>query len=359
MTLMLNLFMLRREGSDRSYKLHQECHRAKSFAKHPSKIQRHPATNMILPDFHLMNPDNELALFQPYLSVLVSKNMPHEDASTLLKAYFGRSASKSSGTDMKLFNKVWTNFISPWFGFSSLDSSDTAVKYTPGQKVRTVVGDGEIVSVKESKDDGNTPDSFKYLVKFSFGVGYVLPSGIDHILSSSDMDTGADGGGSDAAQLMVDDIQVLFGTEKMYIFIRLYILLVTMLYQAKDIVDRKNAASSDKPDIYAGIVSSLQEMLLGKMDAKAFEVECRKWVEKDVYNFVAIPPLVEKCAGALIKMAREDQLESLYHCSQLKLKVRSFLWDVVYSEVFLFSLSLIQMLCSNRILISSAISHLT
>ena len=25
----------------------QECHKAKSFAKHPSKIQRHPATNMI------------------------------------------------------------------------------------------------------------------------------------------------------------------------------------------------------------------------------------------------------------------------------------------------------------------------
>ncbi len=282
---------------------------------------------MILPDFHLFNPDPELALFQPYISVLVSKRMPHEHAKDLMNAFFSRDEKYSS--DLKLFGKVWTEFISSWFGLQLQDSpaeniSDASnVTFTPGQRVRTTVGDGQILSVADRP-------SFRYLVKFSFGIGYVVPSAVDHLLSASDadMDISADDA-ADANHLMSDDIQVLFGTEKIYLFMRLYVLLVTMLYQAakvtmlhqvKDIADGKGAGA-DKPGSFTGVLSSLKELLRGKIDSKSFQEECTENVDSDVYNFVAIPPLVEKCASALVKMAKEDCLKYLYQCSQIKLKV--------------------------------------
>lgn len=271
---------------------------------------------MILPDFHLLNSDPALALFQPHLSVLVSKNMPHKNAFGLLEAYFVKD-----GKGKEQFSKIWTEFIAPWFGIPTRWEGDddmsgaSLIKFSAGQRVRTAVGDGQIVSVVE----GKTP---RYLVKFSYGVGYVKPSAVAHLLplSSSEMDTSA--AYTSALQLMSDDTQVLFGTERIYVFMRLYILMVTMLYQAKDIIDRKNLGAN-KPieGGYSGVVSSLQELVQGKVDAKDFEAECRKYVDKDVFNFVAIPPLVEACGEALIKVAKEDVLENLYHCSQLKLKV--------------------------------------
>lgn len=274
---------------------------------------------MILPDFHLLNPDPELVFFQPHLSVLVSKSMPHEQAKMLLTAYFSRDEKYSS--NLKLFDKIWTDFISSWFVLqpqeppaeNARDASD--VTFTPGQRIQTTVGDGQILSI-----DDRT--SLRYLVKFPFGVGYVAPGAVHHILSASedDMDISADNA-PDATHLMSDDIQVLFGTEKVYLFMRLYVLLVTMLYQAKGIADRKSAGD-DNPGSFTKVVSSLGYLLQGKIDSKAFQDECAKSMGNDVYNFVAIPLLVENCAAALIKMAKEDYLENLYHCSQLKLKVR-------------------------------------
>lgn len=294
-------------------RLVEDCVKAKFFAKQPSKIKRHPSTNMILPDFHIFNPDSEHGLFQPHISVLVSKSMPHEQANSLLIAYFSRDAKYSS--DLESFTKVWSEFISSWFELPSqespvetngvVSSTDTL---TPGRRVRTSVGVGQIISLA---------DHNKYLVKFSFGVGYVVRSAVNHVFdeNDTDMDTSAEENTTDVTQLMTDDIQILFGTEKMYLFIRLYILLVTMLYQAKRIADCKGA------DTFTELVSVLNELLKGKMTPKAFEDNCIKTFVNDAYSFVAIPPLVEKFADASVKMVKEDCLESLYQCSQLKLKV--------------------------------------
>lgn len=312
------------EQSFTTERLLEECHKAKSFAKHPSKIPRHPATNMILPDWHLTNPDPALGLFQPHLSVLISKNMPHKHALDLLRAYFTRDAQ--STVDKESLSTMWAGFIAPWFGLplrwdeSSGALRGKAPRLAPGQRVRTSVGDGEIVSVTDRK----VSDSFRYLVKFSFGVGYVLSSGVTHLLPSSNTSSDMDVSSDSASQLMQDDIQVLFGTEKVYILMRLYILLVTILYQTKDIIDRKNVTvkpgGGANKSVYSGIMSSLQDLMQGKVEAKEFESECRKIVGNDMYNFVAIPSLVERCAEALVKVATEDHLEHLYHCSQLKLK---------------------------------------
>jgi hypothetical protein len=266
---------------------------------------------MILPDFHLMNPDPTLALFQPHLSVLVSRSMPHDHAYELLKSYVSRGAKF---TDNLSLRNAW-EFISSWFGLPLRnDPADehadvSCEKYAPGTTVRTALGDGQIISVA---------DQSRYLVKFPFGIGYVMSKNISESDTESDTDAMVDD--DIASQLMPDDIQVLFGTEKMYLFMRLYILLVTMLYQAKDIVDR-NREASDKRDLFSDLVSSLNDLLLGKMNAKSFEDECKKYLDNDVYSIIAIPPLAVKCAGALVRMIKEARYLELYQCSQMKLKV--------------------------------------
>ena len=306
-----------------------------------------------MPDWHLTNPDLALALFQPHLSVLVSEHMPHKHAHDLLQAYFSRDAK--CAPDKESFSTIWVDFIAPWFGLplgwdesgggdAHVRGKAPHIKLTPGQRVRTSVGDGEIVSVIERK----VSDSFRYLVKFTFCIGYVQPNGVAHLLPSGNSSSGMDAGSEDTSQLMQDDIQVLFGTEKIYILLRLYILLVTMLYQAKGIADRKSVTVDANKSGYSVILSSLQRLVQGKLDSKDFEAVCRKSVDNGIYHFVAIPLLVERCAEALVKVATEDQLENLYHCSQLKLKVRPFTHHVCEISLLLLIILFVQSYLSKQ-----------
>jgi hypothetical protein len=257
--------------------------------------------------------------------------MPHGHAFELLNTCVSRDANELN-QNSRSFQCAW-KFISSWFGLPSQNTpgdenlyTSSELQYIPGTRVRTPVGDGQIVSLVDRP-------FMRYLVKFEYGIGYVLPRNVVEPLPISESDMSAmnddvdDDDVAKASQLMPDDIQVLFGTEKMYLFMRLYILLVTMLYQAKDAVDRMSAVP-DKQDLFSWLVSSLKDLLIGKTNGKAFEDECKKNLEKDVYNYVAIPPLVVKCAAASIRMAKEAQYQDLYLYSQLKLKVWNLLWRV-------------------------------
>merc|ERR1711971_1419638 len=112
-----------------------------------------------------------------------------------------------------------------------------------------------------------------------------------------------------------------------------------MLYQAKGIMARKNVIPRNPIEGgFSAVLSSLKLLIQGKIDAKDFEAKCRKMVENDVYNFVAIPLLVERCAEALVKVAKEELLENLYHCSQLKLKdinqLRNLSLDMSHEAIY-------------------------
>jgi len=297
-----------------------ECQRAKSFGKHPSKIPKHPAIDRLQPEFALVNEDVELSLYQPHVSVPISQNMPHKDALDCLGSLFSTDSSKSESNNEK-FVVVWKDFISPWFGLpsewiaryprtsNSPDRSASTVKFVVGQRVRTVVGDGQIISVI----DGAIPNTFQYLIKFSFGVGYVRPSAVAHLLPSNN--TQIDESSANKAQLMTDNLQIIFGTEKIYLMVRLYVLLVTMLLHAKDMAGVG----------YSRILSSLKDLIVGKIDAKDFETDCRKLAKTNVFHYASIPHLVEACADAIVKVADEDAVDTLYHCSRLKLKDLSLL----------------------------------
>jgi len=143
---------------------------------------------------------------------------------------------------------------------------------------------------------------------------------------------------------MQDDIQVLFGTESIYVFMRLYILLVTMLYQGKDIIDKNSSntisqmENPSKEDVYSRVLSSIKDVVNGKISATEFETLCRGLVGMEVHNFVAIPPLIKKCAEEALKVVQEGFLPNLYQLTQLKLKdveqVRSFSLDVTEDAIY-------------------------
>lgn len=246
--------------------------------------------------------------------------MPHKDAHDLLAAQFGGDRSK--------FSKLWSRFLAPWFGlppaFGSNESNKTVMKFSPGQKVRTTVGDGQIISI--------VADPQRYKVKFSFGIGYVHPDAIAHLLPSSS--SAADVAGVDDSQLMQDDTQILFGTENIYLSMRLYMLLATMLYQAKDAIEG---------DGYTKCMAAIVDFITSKTDVKAFESTIRGITDKNVYNIVAIPALVQSCVDAMAKVVEEDVIENLYHCSQLKLKdlnqLRSLSVDVTEEAAYRLQIS--------------------
>ena len=110
---------------------------------------------------------------------------------------------------------------------------------------------------------------------------------------------------------------------------RLYMLLVTMLYQAKDAIEG---------DGYTNCICAIADFIKSKTDVKEFESAVRGITDKNVFNIVAIPPLVESCGDAMVKVVKEDVIENLYHCSQLKLKdlnqLRSLSLDVTEEDVY-------------------------
>lgn len=90
----------------------EECQKAKSFAKRPPKGQRNPVIKKYRPGFHI-DPVPELTLFQPYLSIALAKDLPHEQARGFLAAQLALKDTTSDSSDL---SRVWEGLVVPWFG---------------------------------------------------------------------------------------------------------------------------------------------------------------------------------------------------------------------------------------------------
>lgn len=339
----------------------ETCKRARHFVKHPRKQSRHPATEPICPVFSPYHTDRKYLLFQPHLSLKASNTMPHKDAFECLSVQFMKGAPKANSDREKIF-RVWAEFIVPWFDLpvhwflnelrdrSRSHKSSCIVKYVVGQKVRSAFGDGTIISSTE----GNTTSAFRYKLKLPYGIGYVRSSSIVHALSSDDDTKFVRRGGFMEVLKTKDDgldrklkieqglqCRLAFGTEKVYLFLRLYCALITLLNTARDHLDStapslakdnvrfwrpesddKMSIDEDEPESqkqkedcfgYRGLISSLQEV---DLDFKSFEVRCRRISKDKVFIFAALPRLLEKCADALVKVSREDMILPLFDISQ-------------------------------------------
>ena len=213
----------------------------------------------------------------------------------------------------------------------------------PGQMVRTAFGDGSILSYME----GNPSMGCRYRVKLPFGVASVRPSGIMHSLPQPDggmmvrrngvmvKDENPDGAGEGLfAEKLNKKFELMFATESVYIFMRLYCLLVSLLSDTREYI-KEVGPSADPADSYfipkpiqdeknerrkapqptadfTGVVSMLGKVVARDVDAKEFETYCRRVCKTKVHNMIALPKLVDKCTDALLNVVKEDALLPLF-----------------------------------------------
>lgn len=218
-----------------------------------------------------------------------------------------------------------------------------------GQRVQTCYGDGVIVS--RIAPGNNT--GLRYKVKLGYGTSYLRPSAIVHTLPATDPQQRMvrRNGVMEKASLLEeseDDVdrrcQLMFGTEKVYSLIRIYSYLAFVLSNTKSFLNSEegqqketqttngigstfekndtNGKASIASHDYPGVISALKKLIAGEIDVQAYESFCRKTTKEKVYQLIALPRLIERCAEALVKVAKEDKALALYDLAQLKIMVR-------------------------------------
>ena len=198
----------------------------------------------------------------------------------------------------------------------------------PGQKVKTAFGDGRILAFNESSSSAAT----HYTVELPFGIAHVRPSSIVHH-NATEVQYARENGFMELVKNSDDITNVLkkkipestklvFGTEKSYVFIRLYCALISLFHSARQSMDSDSADSMEVDDApsnrYHAYLSNLKDYINEDIQFKAYELRCRSLTPEKCYELSAIPRLVEKCADALVKVAREDKLLELFDFYKLK-----------------------------------------
>lgn len=193
----------------------------------------------------------------------------------------------------------------------------------------------------------------RYKVKLGSGTGYLRPSSIIHILPATDPQQRMvrRNGVMEKASLLEESeegvdgrCQLMFGTERVYNLMRIYSFLAFVLSNTQDFLlseegqqkevqapngigsTFEKSDSNDKPSIashdYPGLISALKKLIAEEVDIQAYESFCRKTAKDKVYQLIALPRLIDQCAEALVKVAKEDKVLSLYDLAQLKIMVR-------------------------------------
>ncbi len=205
--------------------------------------------------------------------------------------------------------------------------------------MKTAFGEGTIMSVL----GGDGSSAFRYRVKLGFGIGFIRPSSIMHkVHEGCGSPVFARTGGhmekvvSDPAERLQPRVgnkfRLLFATQSAYLFIRLYCLLVKMLVDIREYLhcmapaedptksyyNPKKAEKRQESEIvkydYQGMLFALRRLISREsgLNTKEFERYCRMVSKEKVHQMVVLPKLVEKCAEALVSVAREDMLLHLY-----------------------------------------------
>jgi len=353
----------------------EECKRARHYIKHPRKQNDHPASRLLNCTFSTTSPAP--MIYQPHIyhslpSSHHHNHQVHKDAyTTLCLLLFGGIAKTAS--DCEKVVRIWTEFMVPWFNLPSCwflkqmrergrrDKSSCVVKFAVGQSVRTAYGDGQVISLLE----GTNTLPLRYEIEFLHsGIGYLRPSAILHALPSKTAAQFARRGGFmqfvetppeiEKGQVPLEGrgYKTMFVTEKCYLFLRLYGLLIRVLNMARwEILEPKrergrpkcgvatmrnayqrpsflpSSSEGDRPmEIlspfvftgYHGLISALQNYIKEDLATKQYETICRTLHPGKTHVFAALPRLLEKTAESMVKMAKEDVCLVLHDLSILK-----------------------------------------
>jgi hypothetical protein len=209
-----------------------------------------------------------------------------------------------------------------------------------GERVQTALGEGTIQAFL------NTGEGPRYRVKLPFGSAILQPYAILHNVDAKDgsryarrdeamvKETGGNNG--DNSVVVDPKFKLLFGSDSIYLFLRLYGFLVSLLDEIHDYllanpttVDPSSsyynpikAGSGDSMMQggsklnYGAIISNLRKVIDKSMTSKEFETFCRRVNRDIVFKMAALPRLVEKSGDLMIKVSEEELLPRLYDICQ-------------------------------------------
>jgi len=332
-------------------KIIKEVKNARNLAKEPGPLSSAPATADLYPDFITGSADPNTLIYQAHLRLPMKLSMPHRDAYRLVTKQV--SMAKSPDEQQKIA-RIWAEVICPLFKypthwiskelrvFVSCKKPSVVVRYAVGQKVITAFGKGEILSVMEG-----TPQigGLRYKVELPFGIGYIRPESILHIVLGSGQYVRMNGvmeytklATKDGDQKLDKNFSIMFGNQHAYCLLRVYCLLVRILSYSKirlEAVEKSameveqygggytsGQSSSNASGLgYKFIMSSLIKVLSNKMSHLDFERICRSASSRqNIAQLAILPKLVEKCANILGKIARGDTVLTLFDYSMMKIR---------------------------------------
>ena len=145
------------------------------------------------------------------------------------------------------------------------------------------------------------------------------------------------------AEKLNKKFELMFVTESVYIFMRLYCLLVSLLTDTREHL-KASGPSVDPADSYfipkpiederkkvpkpaadfPGVISMLGKVVARKVEAKEFETYCRRVSKVKVHQMAVLPKLIDKCADALLNVVKEDALLPLFDYCLHREMVRLF-----------------------------------
>lgn len=207
--------------------------------------------------------------------------------------------------------------------------------------MRTTLGHGSILAYLGAEDKESGP---RYRIKLESGTESIRPCDILHCIENPDgvrfvrregvmekeVDVPAEG--SESAIKLDKKFKLLFGTESIYLFIRLLTSLVSLLDDV-EIHVRDNPCTIDpvmayydpmksqeeKKEIkldFPAIVANLKSVISGELSAREFETFCRRASPDAVHKMAALPKLIERGASMLKRTAEEDLLLPLFDYCQ-------------------------------------------
>lgn len=195
----------------------------------------------------------------------------------------------------------------------------------------------------------------RYRVKLPFGVASVRPSAILHSVLQADggMMVRRDGhmvkdenhagtGEGLFAEKLNKKFQLLFGTESVYVFMRLYCLLVSVLtdtrkylkesppskdptesYHVPTYIQEERSKTPAQTANFSGVISMLGKVISREVEIKDFESYCRRLSKGKVHQMAVLPKLVDKCTDAILNVAKEEILLHLSdYCLQREMVCR-------------------------------------
>lgn len=187
----------------------------------------------------------------------------------------------------------------------------------------------------------------KYRVQMAFGIAYLSPSAILYAVPSKDHAFVRRDGVMVRDELLANAVsktvrldekyEMLFGTENIYLFLRLYALLSSFLsdirthceihgtsedpaeaYRRPLNKDPEKVSSLKRLDYFCAL-EAVELVISKKMGLKELETLGRKVSKEKVHLIAALPKLVESCTESLVAIASEDVLLQLYdYCNYRK-----------------------------------------